>query len=81
MAVAKCRVCKATVTVRLAEGAITASAGESFRSRCKERGEDGSIDEPASCAAMREAVARAALRAEREARPPKPAAPPALASA
>ncbi|HWI29486.1 MAG TPA: hypothetical protein VN668_21100 [Stellaceae bacterium] len=81
MAVAKCRVCNATVTVRVAEGAITASAGESFRSRCKERGEGDSMDEPASCAAMRDAVARAALRAERAARPPKAAAPPTLAPA
>jgi hypothetical protein len=75
MAVAKCRLCKATVTVRIADGAVAAKGGESFRSRCKERSESDQVGEPADCSAMREAMARAALRAERERRP-APAAPP-----
>ncbi|HZB90521.1 MAG TPA: hypothetical protein VE397_03705 [Stellaceae bacterium] len=41
--------------------------GDSFRSRCAERGDDGPVAAPDDCAPMREAIARAQLRAEREA--------------
>jgi hypothetical protein len=81
MAVAKCRVCKATVTVRIVDGAVAAKGGESFRSRCKERGGGDAVVAPADCPAMREAVARAALRAEREATSARAAPPLASLSA
>lgn len=79
MAVAKCRACRATVTVRVVEGAVVARGGDSFRSRCKKRGAEAG--ELADCSQMREAVARAALRAERETRRAPSAHPPALSPA
>jgi hypothetical protein len=77
MAVAKCRACRATVTVRIVDGAVVAKGGDSFRSRCKERSA-AEEREPADCSAMREAVTRAALRAEREKKRAPSAPPPAV---
>ena len=65
MAVAKCGACKATVTVRFVDGACSTTFGESFRARCKKRGDENTI-EPADCEAMQSAVMRAQKRAERE---------------
>lgn len=67
MAVAKCRRCRATVSVRLEGDAWVTGCGDSFRTRCSQRGDDGGIAAPGDCAPMRDAITRAKLRAAREA--------------
>jgi hypothetical protein len=80
MAVAKCGACKATVTVRIIEGACATTFGESFRTRCKKRRE-GTTLEPADCEAMQAAVARAQKRAALEHARATAAPPPVAVSA
>jgi hypothetical protein len=77
MAVAKCRRCRATVSVRLEAGAWLTGCGDSFRTRCAQRTDAGTVAAPGDCAPMREAIARAQLRAEREAASVASASPPA----
>jgi hypothetical protein len=63
VAVAKCALCRATVTVIFADGAATTSHGASFRTRCKER--TAGAGEPAQCPNMSTAIASASARAAR----------------